>query len=289
MKPTDSQPPAPPVRAARFRPGAIVIRGAGEMATGTAVVLLRHGMGRIILTETTSPHAVRRRAAFSEAVFDGESEVEGVRALLAADLASIDRAWSQGAVAVVVDPDLRLVESTSPAVIVDATLRKRVADFRIDLASVTIALGPGFVAGRDCHAVVETQRGASLGRVIFEGSAENDTGIPAPVEGITNDRLLKAPIGGVFRTSRDIGETVSAGEVIGRVEGAQGDSQLIHAAIGGRIRGLLRDGTTASAREKLGDIDPRVDPPPFDRISDKALAIGAGVFEAIGRLAGRSR
>ena len=266
-------------------PGPVVLRGAGEMATGVAVALRRAGFRRLVLLETPWPRAVRRRVAFSEAVFEGEATVDGIRARRIDSPSGCAACWEGGEIPLLVDPGMETLGSLFPAVLVDATLRKQVADFRIDLAPVTIALGPGFVAGRDCHAVVETHRGATLGKVIRSGSALDDTGLPATVLGISSGRVLKHPVGGTFRTGRSIGDRVVAGERIAEVVAGDGKATPVIAAIDGLLRGLLRDGTSVEPGEKLGDIEPREDASLLDRVSDKALRIGEGALEAIAALA----
>ncbi|MEW6243130.1 MAG: selenium-dependent molybdenum cofactor biosynthesis protein YqeB [Bacillota bacterium] len=253
-----------------------VIRGAGDLASGVAYVLHSTGF-RLMLLEIPHPAAVRRSVSFSEAVYKGETVVEGVRAVLIPEAARAATVWAGGCIPVLVDPNSSVLSRIRPRVFVDATLSKRTnPDISQDMADLVIGLGPGFVAGVDVHAVVETKRGHYLGRVILDGSALPDTGIPDEVGGYGAERVLRAPASGVFMTSHDIGNVVRQGDVVGEVSGLP-----IHAAISGIIRGLLRDGTCVTGGQKVGDVDPRNDPAYIHHISDKARLVGWGVFSAI--------
>jgi len=249
-----------------------VVRGGGELASGVARFFFLSGM-RVVVLEREQPLAVRRRVAFAEAVFDGEARVEGVvgRRVDAA------AAWAQAesGVAVVIDPEARLAAG-GVDVLVDGRMSKRAAPPRPDGAGLVIGLGPGFTAGATADAVIETQRGPDLGRVIWAGAAEPDTASPAPVLGHTDARVLRAPATGRFVAAVDVGAVVAAGAVVGHVGAA-----AVTAGIGGLVRGLLRSGVTIEAGAKVGDVDPRgasVDP---TRMSDKARAVGAGALEAV--------
>lgn len=274
----------------------IVIRGAGDVASGIALQLWRSGLRRILLLETAQPLAVRRRVSFSEAVYAGVCRVEEVRCRLiqaAPDEAHVAAAcetlWSLEEAAVLVDPDMACLAEVKPTVIVDATLAKQPTGLTPQLAPLVLAVGPGQAAGKHVHAVIETQRGPTLGAVIRSGEALPNTGIPASVQGITLDRVLRAPAEGIFRTELDIGAQVQIGECIGWVESASLPAPLpVPAAIGGVVRGLLRDGIPVQRDTKLGDIDPRRDASCV-LVSDKALAVGAGVLEAIRALAPTTR
>lgn len=255
------------------RPLALV-KGAGDLATGVALRLRRAGFS-VAMTETASPTAVRRSVAFSEAVYDGHATVEGVRATLAADVDGVYDLVGQGEVAVVVDPATSMLPHLMPILLVDAIVAKRNLGTSIGDAPAVVALGPGFLAGRDAHAVVETCRGHSLGRVITEGTAIPDTGVPGEIGGHAAERVLRAPGDGVLRTDLRIGAHVSAGDVVARV-----DEVPIRAAIGGVLRGLLRPGARVTAGMKVGDIDPRASRDDFEFVSDKALAVAGGVLEA---------
>ena len=250
------------------------------MASAAARLLFLAGF-RVTVLEREPPLAVRRRVSFAEAVLSGEVLVEGVRGLRTAPWEV--PAEAPGHVPVVVDPDGSTLASLGAAVLVDGRMAKRnLGTARVD-ASLVIGLGPGFEAGLDVHAVVETQRGPDLGRVHWAGRAQADTGAPSPVQGKTRERVLWAPRAGVFRGAVAIGALVEAGQTVGDVDGVP-----VVAGISGLLRGLVAGGVVVSGGTKLGDVDPRgtaVDPA---RLSDKARAVSAGVLEAVlaGRLAG---
>ena len=252
----------------------VVVKGAGDIATGVAYRLFRSGF-TVIMTETAHPTVVRRTVSFAQAVFDCATTVEGVRARLVATAEEGLATARAGEVAVIVDPAASVVQRLHPAVVVDAIIAKRNTGTRIDDAPVVIGLGPGFVAGRDVHAVIETNRGHRLGRVIASGSAEPDTGIPAPVDGRGAERVLRAPIDGMFIALCSIGDAVSDGQVLGYVA-----ERPVLAPFAGCLRGLIQSGTTVARGMKIGDVDPRATREHCFTISDKALAIAGGVLEA---------
>lgn len=251
----------------------VVVRGGGDLGTGVAWRLRRTGFPVVVL-ELGRPLAVRRTVAFSTAVAEGGIVVEGIEAVLVGDAAAAEEAASPGRVPVLVADTLPEFP-TAPAVVVDARLAKRVLDTRIDQAPFVVALGPGFVAGGDCHAVVETQRGHRLGRVIWDGPAAPDTGVPGELGGVSAKRVLHADTEGTISWSVDFGAIVGAGEVIGSI----GDVPIT-APISGTVRGLIAPGPVDTGL-KIGDIDPRGDAVASTEISDKALSIAGGVLEAI--------
>jgi len=250
----------------------VVVRGGGELATAAARLLFLSGLPVVVL-ERTQPLAVRRLVAFSEAVVVGEIVVDGVRArrVPAAELRP-----EADFVPVAVDPEGSTIARLRPRVLVDARMLKRNDGTSRGDAPLVIGLGPGFVAGEDVHAVVETQRGADLGRVLWAGAAEPDSAHPAAVLGYTEKRVVRAPSAGAFRAEARIGDIVIPGQVLGLV-----GTTPVTATIAGLVRGLIADGVEVPAGIKIGDIDPRgpgVDPA---RISDKARAVAAGVLEAV--------
>jgi len=254
----------------------VLIRGAGEMATGVAHRLYQSRL-KVCLLEIAKPLAVRRTVCFSEAIYDGEKEVEGVRAKLVATPDEISSVWTEEMIPVLVDPDARQTrDSLKPDVVVDAILAKINLGTRSDDASLVIGLGPGFAAGKDVHAVIETNRGHHLGRVILKGEAEPDTGIPGEIGGYSAERVLRTMKKGVFRSTQSIGDQVSKGTVVAVV-----DDFPVMAQISGMIRGLLRDGVEVKRGTKVGDVDPRGKKEYCFTISEKARAIGGGVLEAI--------
>lgn len=254
----------------------IAIRGAGDLATGIAMRIHSAGLKRIIMLETLHPLAVRRTVAFSEAVYHGEVQVEGVRSRFVENMDEAGAAWSDGAIAIMCDPCLLKLDEIKPEILIDAIIAKKNLGTEIGMAPLTIGLGPGFSAGKDVHKVIETKRGHHMSRVIHKGSAEPNTGIPGSVKGFTIERVYWAEHGGIFNTKFDIGDNISEGETLGDVDGTP-----VTAKISGVIRGLLRNGTPVRKQTKLGDIDPRATKAYCGEISDKALSIGGGTLEAI--------
>ena len=260
----------------------VVIRGGGDLATGTALRLYRAGM-EVVVCETAVPTSIRRTVCFSEAVRLGETEVEGVTARLAA-LPDLPDLLGRGIVPVLADPEGACIPALAPDAVVDAIIAKRNLGTRMDMAPVVVAAGPGFTAGVDCHAVVETMRGHYLGRVIYDGAALPNTDVPGLIGGYAGERVLRAPADGVFRGVKRIGDHVRAGEAAGYVDGAP-----MVCTIDGVLRGLLADGVPVRRGMKSGDVDPRCAPEHCLCASDKALAVGGGVLEAILRLSGALR
>lgn len=263
----------------------IMFRGAGDLATGAALRLYGAGLRRIIFLETATPMAVRRTVSFSEAIYDGECSVEGVRAVrveYATLRKACEKAWQQSALPVLVDPDGHSVALLRPDVLIEATLAKRNVGVKLTDAPLVIGVGPGFCAhspNADVHRVVESQRGIRMGRLIRHGSARPNTGLPESVMGHCADRVLRASADGVFETLLDVGAWVQAGDQIGTVHDSV-TAWPVRAAFDGRIRGLLRSGLAVGKGTKLGDVDPRPDAD-IHTVSDKSLAIGGALLEAI--------
>jgi xanthine dehydrogenase accessory factor len=254
----------------------VVVKGAGEMATGIAHRLFMAGITRVIMTDIAHPLAVRRGVAFCEAVHEGFMEVEGVRAELIQDGRSVDALWGRHCVGVIIDPAWKIVAELKADVVVDAIMAKRRnTGTRTAEAPLVIGVGPGFTAPDDVHVVIESNRGHDLGRLIYEGQAEPFNGMPGATEGIRYERVLRAPRAGLVKHVKAIGDPVSQGEIILYV-----DQEPIHAAIGGIVRGLIREIKVMNS-EKVGDIDPRAVRSNCFSISDKARAIAGGVLEAI--------
>ncbi|MGQ9667277.1 MAG: selenium-dependent molybdenum cofactor biosynthesis protein YqeB [Anaerolineae bacterium] len=262
-------------------PELVIVRGAGEL--GSAVAWCLHTVGfRVLITEAPEPMAVRRTVAFCDAVYDGRAQVEGVTARLVKDIADVDAVYAAGDIALLVDPDLSQALTLAPLAVVDAIMAKTNVGTRMDMAPIVIGLGPGLVAGRDVHAVIETNRGHYLGHIIWEGSAQPDTGVPAPVEGHAEDRVLRAPAAGRVHWDCAICSVVRAGQVLGEVAG-----QPILAPFDGVLRGAIREGTVVSAGLKIGDVDPRLDVQACFTISDKARALACSTLHALLILARR--
>lgn len=253
----------------------VVIKGGGDLATGVAHRLHRAGM-QIVVTELAQPTVIRRAVALASAVYEWQVEVEGLVAQLVESDQEIRVALAGGQVPVIVDPRADVISRLHPTVVVDAIMAKRNTGTRIIVAPIVIGLGPGFTAGVDVHAVIETNRGHNLGRVILSGSAEPHTGVPGSTAGFTVERVLHAPCNGTFMGKRHIGDPVEAGEVVASVAG-----QPVTAKISGVLRGLLADGLLVRGGTKVGDVDPRGVREHCFTISDKARAIGGGVLEAI--------
>ncbi|MCX7781526.1 MAG: selenium-dependent molybdenum cofactor biosynthesis protein YqeB [Negativicutes bacterium] len=260
----------------------VLIKGGGDLATGIAHRLYRAGFA-IIITEIPCPTVIRRTVAFAQAVYAGKATVEDVTAVLTEP----DKAYAilrEDKIAVIVDPAAACIDSIKPWAVVDAIIAKYNTGTSLAQAPIVIGVGPGFTAGVDVHAVIETMRGHDLGRVITAGSAQPNTGIPGEIGGYTLERLLRAPEDGIFQAVRQIGEMVKAGDVVAVV-----GKHAVIAKIGGILRGLLQDGLPVTAGMKIGDIDPRCRPEHCYTISDKARAIGGGVLEALMWLGGNQR
>jgi xanthine dehydrogenase accessory factor len=253
----------------------ILLRGGGDLATGVALRLHRCGFP-VIVTEIEKPRAVRRSVAFAQAVYSGEITVEGITARLMDDVEDAIGLIGLGEIPVVVDPQAESRHILRPMAIVDGRMRKEPPEIGKDAAAIVIGLGPGFMAGVDCHAAVETNRGHDMGRVIWEGAAQDDTGVPEAVAGYDVDRVIRATSKGEFQAVQQIGTLVEQGQVVARVA-----DQDIRAAFAGLVRGLLHSGLMVEEGEKVGDLDPRGDERYCHRVSDKSLAVGGGVLEAL--------
>ena len=217
----------------------IIVRGGGDLATGTIYRLWSAGL-RVLVLETTQPAAIRRQVALCEAVYEGEATVEGLRAVRIEALEQAQSVWAQGAVPVLVDPEGACIARAKPEVVVDAILAKRNLGTCRNMAPLTIALGPGFTAGQDVDVVVETKRGHRLGRIIREGAAIPNTGVPGVIGGYGAERVIHAEKAGIFRNVCAIGDLVSAGETIAEIETPDGIRTPVTTRIAGILRGLGR-------------------------------------------------
>jgi xanthine dehydrogenase accessory factor len=254
----------------------VMIRGAGEMASGVAYRLHQCHI-KICMLEISQPLAVRREVSFCEAIYVSEQEVEGVRAKFVSKPEQIQSLWKAGKIPLLVDSDLKKTKHfLKPDVLIDAIMAKRNLGTKISDAPLVIGLGPGFTAGKDVHIVIETNRGHHLGKVIRNGTAEPDTGIPGDIGGYTVRRVLRTMKKGIFHPYMAIGDRVNKGSVVAVI-----DDFPVIAEISGIIRGLLREGVEVKKGMKVGDIDPRGKRELCFTISDKARAIGGGVLEAI--------
>ncbi len=253
----------------------IVMKGAGDVATGIAVRLKNAGFS-VIMLETEKPTTVRRTVAFSQAVFDGSMVVEGVTAVLCKEYSLVDDILNKGDIPILIDEDAECITLLKPDVLVDAIIAKKNLGTSITDAPIVIGVGPGFEALKDCHVVIESNRGHDLGRVIYDGKAEANTGVPGVIAGESKNRILRAPCDGVFHGIKKIGDIVVAGDVVAMV-----DDEPMKASIDGMIRGMLYDGICVKIGMKAGDVDPRGTKVNYKTVSDKARAIGGGVLEAI--------
>lgn len=261
----------------------VLVRGAGDLATGVIVRLHRCGF-RVAVTECANPSAIRRRAALCEAVWQGQATVEGVTCRLVEDIDAAVRVSQADEVPLLVDERADCVAALHPAVVVDAILAKRNLGTSREMAPITVGLGPGFTAGEDVDAVIETMRGHHLGRVLLQGAAIPNTGVPGVIAGYAAERVIHAPTSGEMTFVQgesgqtiDIGASVKKGQEIARVGGVP-----VLATIDGVLRGLIRAGYPVMEGLKIADIDPRSEQVAYcDTVSDKARAIGGGVVEAL--------
>lgn len=252
-----------------------VIRGAGDIATGIALRLWRAGIS-VVMTDLRAPTAIRRTVCFSQAILFGTYTVEDVTGEFAAGPNAVPAILRRGNIPVLADEKGACIPALKPDAVVDAILAKKNLGTKITDAPVVIGVGPGFTAGVDCHAVVETMRGHYLGRVIWDGSATPNTGIPGLIGGFSGERVLRAPADGVFHQLLEIGAVVKEGDTAGETAGVP-----MLCTIGGVLRGILADGTPVFKGMKSGDVDPRCEVAHCHCASDKALAVGGGVLEAI--------
>jgi xanthine dehydrogenase accessory factor len=251
-----------------------IVKGAGDLGTGAAYRLWRAGF-RVLCTDLEKPLVIRRSVAFASALYDARITVDGASGERIMYIDEAVYTWQRNSIPVIADPAARAVDILKPEVLVDAVMAKRNTGTRITDAPVVVACGPGFTAGEDCHAVIETQRGHHLGRVLYEGSAVLNTGMPGKVGGEDALRVVRAPCAGRMYGRKAIGDLVKPGDII-----AQINSTIVTAPLGGVLRGLLHDGVQVTENMKIGDIDPRGEVSYCYSISDKALAIGGGVLEA---------
>ncbi len=256
-------------------PPLVLLRGGGDLATGVAARLWRSGF-QVVVAEIEQPLAVRRLVSLAEAVYEGEAEVEDLRGRRAEDVAAVHKVLGEGSIPVLVDPTAESRHELAPAAIVDARMTKSAPYLPLNSASLMIGLGPGFTAGADVHAVVETNRGHRMGRVFWEGSAQPDTGLPDSVDGHDVERVLRAPADGKFEPTVEIGSLVASGAPLAEINGV-----ALNAPFDGAVRGLLHGGLEVDKGAKVGDLDPRGDLSICSLISDKSLAVGGGVLEAL--------
>ncbi|HSM23833.1 MAG TPA: selenium-dependent molybdenum cofactor biosynthesis protein YqeB [Anaerolineaceae bacterium] len=253
----------------------IVIRGGGDLASGIAYRLHRVGWN-ILITEIEKPLVLRRSVSFANAIYLGEITVEGIKGVYVKNNDEIQACLLKREIPVVVSPENFQFESFDPDVVVDARMLKNYVNYELKHRPMIIGLGPGFEVGKNCHVVIETNRGHYLGRAIWQGSAIPDTGIPGTVSQKSNERVLRAPTSGIIQSESQLGSFFKKEDIIGYV-----DNQPILAPFDGCLRGLMHEGIYVEKGLKIGDLDPRLDKNIIKFISEKALAIAGGVLEAI--------
>lgn len=251
----------------------VVIRGGGDLATGVIQKFYRSGIPTLVL-ETAKPTAIRRTVALSEAVYTGQTIVEDVPCVLVDDVAMVQSRHQNGQVPLLIDPEGKSIAQLKPTAVIDVILAKRNLGTTMDMAPITIGLGPGFTAGQDVHAVIETMRGHDLGRLILQGSALPNTGIPGEIGGKSEQRVLHAPTAGIVEHIHQIGDVVQQGEPLFKVGEA-----TVTAPFTGLLRGLIRNGLQVPQGMKVADVDPRLDVD-WNTISDKARCLGGAALEA---------
>lgn len=258
----------------------VLIKGAGDLASGVAVRLHRAGMG-VIMTDIAQPTVIRRTVSFAQAIYDGACKVEDIEGVLVDDAKAATAALAQGKIPVLIDPECSILNDLHFHAVVDAILAKKNTGTTKADADIVVALGPGFVGGEDCHAVIETQRGHQLARVLTDCAPAPDTGIPGMVGGYAKERVIKSPASGIFVTTGKIGDIVAMDDSIGYIRTKDDRKVPVRTVIPGVLRGILYDGLEVFEGMKIADVDPR---PVYEHCfscSDKARAIGGGVLEAI--------
>ncbi len=259
----------------RVVPNRVIVRGAGEVASGVIRRLSMAGL-EVIALERPAPTCIRRYVCYAEAFFEKEVSVEGVTAVLVDSAEAACASAGNRRVPLLIDPEADQLPVLAPLAVVDGRMLKQESDTNLELAPIVIGVGPGFVAPENCQAVVETNRGFDLGRVIYTGSPQAYTGAPAPVEGFSHQRVLRSPAEGEFVSRCQITDLVKSGQVLGEVAGVP-----VIGRITGVVRGLIHDGLSVSKGQKIGDLDPRNIREYCYRMSDKANAVGGGVLEAV--------
>jgi xanthine dehydrogenase accessory factor len=253
----------------------LLIRGGGDLASGVVLRLHRAGF-KVVVSEIERPLAVRRLVSFAEAIYSSEIQIEEVVGRHVKTLQAALDSLNCGIIPVLVDPGADIRHQVPTMAVVDGRMTKKTPEFGMEFAPMSIGLGPGFVVGENCHAIIETKRGPFLGRVYWQGKAEADTGMPETVGAFQMERVLRAPAEGIFIGHKKIGESARKGEILAEVAGLP-----LTAPFEGILRGLLHDGLPLKKDIKVGDLDPRNDPRLVCMVSDKALAVGGGVLEAL--------
>ncbi len=253
----------------------IIVRGSGDIATGVIYALHNAGL-KVLALEVEKPSSIRRLVSLSECIYENTFCVENVNSIRVSNLVEIENAFAKNLVPVLVDPNMDILNVIKPKIIVDAVLAKKNLGLNKDLADLVIALGPPFTAKVDCDIVIETNRGHDLGRIILDGQAEANTGVPGSIQGFSDERVMYSENEGTFKVIKPIKSIVKKDEVIGEVDGVK-----VLAKIDGVLRGIIRDGFYVTKGFKIADIDPRIsEVKNCDTISDKARCIGGSVLVA---------
>ena len=254
----------------------VIVRGGGDIATGTIYKLVKSGF-QVLVLEVEKPSAIRRNVAFCQAVYEGKFTVEDMTCVLVSTIEEAKAVMAKNQVAMMVDPNGEMISKLKPEIVIDAILAKKNMGTSRNMAPITIGLGPGFCAGKDVHVVIETMRGHNLGRLIYEGCALPNTGVPGNIKGYSKERVIHSPCAGVCHNVKKITDIVEMGEIIAYI-----DKTPVYASMSGLLRGLIQDGYNVTSGFKMADIDPREDEyQNCFTISDKARCIAGGVLEAI--------
>lgn len=253
-----------------------IVRGGGDIASGAIQKLYRSGF-KVLVLETKNPTSIRRNVCFSEAIFEQYVTIEEIKAVHVNSIDEVEKNWEEGSVPVIIDKEGKYIDIIKPEIVLDAILAKKNLGTNKNMAPITIALGPGFEAGKDVDVVIETMRGHNLGRLIFSGSAMENTGLPGKINGYSKERVIYSPAEGVISNVKEIGDLVKAGETIAVVSNIE-----IKTLIDGILRGIIKEGTNVFRGLKIADVDPRLtEKENCYTISDKARCIGGAVLEAI--------
>ena len=259
-----------------FNKKLVILRGGGDIASGIAYVLHNAGFN-IIITEIDEPTSIRRKVSFSEAIYDKETVVEDIKCIRIDNIECCDDIFIKKCIAIIIDEKLKCLNKLHPDIIVDSIMAKKNIGTTIDMAPLVIGVGPGFIANKDCHYVIETMRGHTLGRIITSGSAKPNTGVPGVISNHSYDRVVYAKSNGIINNKKNISDTVFKGDIIATI-----NDEPVFATIDGILRGIIRDGFNVYKGLKIADIDPRIDEKEnCFTISDKARLIGGGVLLAI--------
>lgn len=254
----------------------IIIRGGGDIATGSIQKLYRVGF-KILILEIEKPSAIRRKVSFCEAIYDGESIIENIKCVYCKSMEEIENCWKNKVIPIVADPEGKYIEMLKPDIVIDAVLAKKNMGTSIDMAPGVIGLGPGFDAGKNCHIAIETMRGHNLGRLIFSGPTMANTGTPGIIKGVGKERVIYSENAGIIKNISEIGDIVEKDQVIAKI-----GENSVKATISGVLRGIIRDGYKVPEHFKIADIDPRKEEQGNSfTISDKARAVGGAVLEAV--------